>query len=43
MNLEYVVGMAMRVNGNCSGKYMCNINMGKVLVVINIGLQAKVT
>jgi len=43
VDLEYVVGMAMRVHENCSGKYMSNINMGKELVVINTGWQAKMT
>jgi hypothetical protein len=43
VNLEYVVGMAMRVYGNCSGKYVSNINIGKGLVVINTGWQAKMT
>jgi hypothetical protein len=43
VNLEYVFGMAMRVNENCSGKYMSNINIGKELVVIKTGWQAKVS
>jgi hypothetical protein len=29
VNLGYVVGMAMRVHENCSGKYVSNINIGK--------------
>lgn len=35
MNLEGVIGMAMRIHENCSGKYMSNINIGKGTVVIN--------
>ena len=42
-NLEYVVGMAMKIHENCNVKYMCNINIGKGLVVINTGWQAKMT
>jgi len=41
VNLEYVFGIAMRVHENCSAKYMSNINMGKGLVVVNTGWQAK--
>jgi len=43
VNLEYVVGMAMRVHEHCSGKYMSNTNIGKGLLVINTGWQAKMT
>jgi hypothetical protein len=43
VNLEYIIGKAMRVHENCSGKYMSNIDIGKGLVVINTGWQAKMT
>lgn len=41
VDFEYVVGMAMRVHENCSGKYMSNTNIGKGLVVISTGWQGK--
>jgi hypothetical protein len=41
VNLEGIIGMAMRVQENFSGKYMSNINIGKGTGYITQGDRQK--